>query len=107
MRARGHIPVRTCISCGTKRPKSDLIRLAADNKNRLVRDNSCRIKGRGAYVCDAQPCLERLLFNKRLNRHFRTEAGIDVTRELIGMPFDDNWPTEKKKAAVDLEELDG
>ena len=88
MRAKDHIPVRTCISCGEKRPKIDLIKLIPDNENRLVRDDSGRIKGRGAYVCDEQPCLERLFFNKRLNRHFRTDGNIFVTREFIGMPFD-------------------
>ena len=88
MRAKGHIPVRTCISCGDKRPKTEFIRLTTDNENRLVRDNSGRLKGRGAYVCEARACLERLLTNKHLNRHFRTEGNIRVTRELIGTPFD-------------------
>lgn len=107
MRAKGHIPVRTCISCGTKGPRFDLIRIAVDKENRLIRDTSGRTGGRGAYVCNSQPCLERLLYNRRLNRHFRTEAEINVTLELIAMPFDDNQPRIIKKAAVDLEELDG
>jgi uncharacterized protein len=88
MRAKGHIPVRTCISCGRKRSKIDLIKLITDDENRLVRDNSGRIKGRGGYVCNAQPCLERLLINKHLNRHFRAESNIRVTREFLGLPFE-------------------
>jgi hypothetical protein len=88
MKAKGHIPVRKCISCGEKRPKIDLIKLIKDNENRLVRDNSGRIKGRGLYVCNEQACLERLMINKHLKRHFRVDANIRVTREFLGLPFD-------------------
>jgi len=89
MRVKGHTPVRTCISCGVKYPKNELIKLIVNGENRLIRDNSGRIKGRGAYVCELRPCLERLFDNKRLNRHFRTEGNIYVSKELNDvLPFD-------------------
>ena len=89
MKAEGHISGRTCISCGAKRPKNELIKLIVDGENRLIRDNSGRIKGRGAYVCDSRPCLERLFNNKRLNKHFRTDGNIYVSPELNNvLPFD-------------------
>ena len=70
MKVKGHIPIRTCISCGKKRPKGFLIRLVADYENRIIKDISAVIQGRGAYICDAQPCLERLVHNKRLGKYF-------------------------------------
>jgi uncharacterized protein len=85
MKAKGHIPVRTCISCGTKRPKGLLTRLAADNENRLIKDVPGRMKGRGAYVCNALPCLERLIHNKHLKRYFRTDRAISVCQEICSV----------------------
>jgi len=82
MKAKGHIPVRTCISCGAKRPKNKMVRLIIDGQNRLTRDDSGKGQGRGAYVCDAWICLERLFGNRRLNMHFRTDKNIHVSQEL-------------------------
>jgi uncharacterized protein len=70
-KARGHIPIRTCISCGTKRAKGDLVRLVTDETGLLLRDYLGIRKGRGAYVCDRKECGEDLLDKKRLQRVFR------------------------------------
>jgi predicted RNA-binding protein YlxR (DUF448 family) len=75
-KARGHIPVRTCISCGTKRAKGDMVRLVTDEKGFLFRDLLMRKEGRGAYVCDSKECGEDLLKNKRLQRFFRRDKPV-------------------------------
>jgi uncharacterized protein len=85
MKIKEHIPVRTCISCGTKRPKGLLTRLAADNENCLIKDESARIMGRGVYVCNELPCLERLIHNKHLKRYFRTDRTISVCQEICSV----------------------
>jgi len=69
---KGHIPIRTCISCGTKRDKKDLIRLVLTAGEVVVQDISGQGKGRGAYVCADKSCLMALKTSKRLNRAFRT-----------------------------------
>lgn len=79
-KSRGHIPIRTCISCGAKRPKKDLVRLSSDKEGRLVKDYSHKMNGRGAYVCDKESCMERLPGNRLLGRLFRKEndfGGLD------------------------------
>jgi uncharacterized protein len=75
-KARGHIPVRTCISCGMKRAKGDMVRLVTDEAGFLFRDQLMRKEGRGAYVCDSKECGEALLKNKRLQRAFRREKPV-------------------------------
>jgi predicted RNA-binding protein YlxR (DUF448 family) len=75
-RARGHIPVRTCISCGTKRAKGEMVRLVTDEKGFLFRDLLMKKEGRGAYVCDSKECSEDLLKNKRLQRVFRRDKPV-------------------------------
>jgi predicted RNA-binding protein YlxR (DUF448 family) len=77
--SKGHIPIRTCISCGTKRTKNELVRLVLDAEDQLVRDVCGKRQGRGAYVCNATACMEKLSKDKRLNRIFRTHERIRVS----------------------------
>jgi len=72
-KGKGHIPVRTCVSCGLKRSKNDLIRLQLDREGRIINDDSGKMHGRGAYVCKTRSCLERLPGNKRLSKLFGTD----------------------------------
>jgi len=72
-KGKGHIPIRTCICCGTKRSKKDLTRLALTAGGVIVQDIRGQRKGRGAYICTDKSCLMALKTGKRLNRAFRTE----------------------------------
>lgn len=72
-KGKGHIPIRTCICCGIKRGKKDLIRLALTAGGVIVQDIRGQGKGRGAYVCADKSCLMALKTSRRLNRAFRTE----------------------------------
>ena len=81
-KGRGHIPIRTCVSCGSKREKGDLIRLSLDKEGRLLKVDSGKNFGRGAYVCREMSCRKRLLKNKRLSRLFRSDGTITVSPEL-------------------------
>ena len=84
-RGKGHVPIRTCISCDKKGAKKDLVRLSLDTSGQLVRDDRGIMKGRGAYVCDSQPCLARLSKTKRLNRAFRSRKTITLGRSLMDL----------------------
>ena len=77
-RNKGHIPIRTCISCGTKRSKNELIRLVLDSQGQVVRDDLAKRQGRGAYVCPLKSCWESLRSGRRLNRAFNKEGNIIV-----------------------------
>ena len=48
---KSHIPIRTCIKCGTKREKNGLVRLVRDKEGQFVIDELQKKKGRGAYIC--------------------------------------------------------
>jgi uncharacterized protein len=71
-RGKGHIPIRTCISCNTKRDKKELIRLIRNADGMAIRDTGREVEGRGAYVCANESCLKSLRTSKRLKRAFRT-----------------------------------
>jgi hypothetical protein len=78
VRGKEHIPIRTCISCGVKRNKNELIRLILDTKGVVRRDDFGKRHGsRGAYVCPNKFCWENLRKGKRLNRAFKKNGPID------------------------------
>ncbi|MBW2609281.1 MAG: YlxR family protein [Deltaproteobacteria bacterium] len=75
-KSRGHIPIRTCISCGVRRDKNELIRLSLDAEGQLIKDIEGKMHGRGAYVCKIRTCQEQLSKNRRLHKLFRTDKVI-------------------------------
>ena len=82
-KGKGHVPIRTCLSCGAKRSKGELIRLGLTPENRLVRDDRGKCQGRGAYVCKNTSCREKLLRYRHLGRRFRAKAPITIDTALL------------------------
>jgi len=81
-RSKGHTPVRTCISCGAKRGKKELVRLILDARGLIVRDDRGKGRGRGAYVCRNNLCLEKLEKDNRLKRAFRKDGTLSLHSEF-------------------------
>jgi predicted RNA-binding protein YlxR (DUF448 family) len=81
-KGKGHVPIRTCLSCGQKRSKHELIRLGLTPENRLVRDDQGTCRGRGAYVCKNKSCWEKLSRNRHLGRRFRVNGSITIDTAL-------------------------
>ena len=67
-KGKGHIPIRTCITCGAKREKNGLVRLVRDKEGQFVIDELQKRKGRGAYICKTKSCWEQLPRNKFLTQ---------------------------------------
>ena len=81
-KAKGHIPIRTCISCGAKRRKRELIRLVVNGGGQIIKDDQGKVQGRGAYVCRRESCREQLSKNRRLGRRFRTGKAIIISPDM-------------------------
>ena len=81
-KAKGHVPIRTCVSCGTKQPKRKLMRLVLDGGGQVIRDDQNRAQGRGAYVCKSKSCCDQLTRNRRLGRRFRTAKTITISPNM-------------------------
>lgn len=52
-------PIRTCLGCGSKKDKGDLVRLVL-RVGVVVADSEGRLPGRGAYCCATPACYQRL-----------------------------------------------
>jgi len=64
--AGGNPPIRTCVACGAKKPKGELMRFVHDGD---VCVDERQIKhGRGAYVCKDENCRETGMKKQRLLR---------------------------------------
>lgn len=78
-----HVPRRTCIGCGLKRPQTELVRLAAGERaGTIVLDRRRRLPGRGAYLCPRTQCLAEALRRRRVDRALRVRLTEDQRREL-------------------------
>jgi predicted RNA-binding protein YlxR (DUF448 family) len=67
-------PVRTCVGCGRKAPKSELVRFSARD-GELMPDP--RGPGRGAYTCRRLACFERAASRRAFARTLRQTVRID------------------------------
>ena len=68
---KGHIPVRTCVSCGAKRSKHDMVRFVLGEEGELVQDDAFRMEGRGAYTCKSEACTGALGNGEKRVRGFK------------------------------------
>jgi len=76
-------PVRTCIGCGEKAPKRDLVRLFA--RDGRVAVDPARSGGRGAYLHAGDACLLRAAKRRAFVRAFRGagEADPRLLRDVL------------------------
>ncbi len=69
-----HVPIRTCLGCGRKRPKKELVRIVLKD-GALIIDERGGFPGRGAYLCPQGDCLNRLLKKRgRLSHALRASV---------------------------------
>ncbi len=73
-RPRKHIPQRTCIACGTTKPKRELLRVVRTPQGAVELDAGGKKSGRGAYVCARRSCWELALKKHRLEHEFELES---------------------------------
>ena len=65
---RRHIPERSCVACGKKVAKSELIRIVRTPEGDVMVDSSGKRPGRGAYLCRASLCWQKSVHKARLER---------------------------------------
>ena len=58
-----HVPIRTCLGCGQRNLKGELVRIVMEDGALRV-DEAGRLPGRGAYLCSGTACISSLLKKK-------------------------------------------
>jgi predicted RNA-binding protein YlxR (DUF448 family) len=77
-----HIPMRTCVSCRTSKPKRELLRVVRTPDGHVQLDASGKKAGRGAYLCARLSCWENALKRKRLESEFDCVISEEDRRAL-------------------------
>lgn len=86
-------PVRTCVGCGEKGSRKELLRLVADSEGVLTLDPHKRAPGRGAWVHPNEACLAKAESMRAVGRAFRGRVRppppgtlLDLARRLGCVP---------------------
>jgi predicted RNA-binding protein YlxR (DUF448 family) len=76
-------PIRTCIGCGTKRFKHELLRIVRTQPDKIAIDPEARKPGRGAYLCYNPACVEHAFKRKSFERKLNVAAGPELKTALL------------------------
>jgi uncharacterized protein len=73
------VPIRTCIGCGERAARTELIRVVAAG-DEIVPDAASRLPGRGAYLHPRLACLERAQRRKAFARALRLPTTLSARK---------------------------
>lgn len=66
-----HKPIRTCIGCGQRKEKNQLLRIVRTPDNEVEIDAEAVKPGRGAYVCYDKACFLKAIKRKAIQRSLK------------------------------------
>ncbi|MFF3028350.1 MULTISPECIES: YlxR family protein [unclassified Microbacterium] len=70
-------PVRTCVGCRARAPRSTLLRVVSQN-DILIIDESAVLPGRGAWVHPTRECMDAALRRRAFGRALRVSTILDT-----------------------------
>ena len=85
---------RTCTGCNMKKDKKELIRIVFDKNENISVDETGKLPGRGAYICDSMECLEKAIKTKRLEKTLKTKINEKIYNDIRGVMI---GRTDKKR----------
>ena len=77
-----HVPTRSCIICGAKLAKRDLVRVVLSPTGECTVDETGKLAGRGAYLCHQAVCWERAVKGGRFAHALRGEVTTEDKARL-------------------------
>lgn len=69
------------MACRERKSKKEMLRIVK-NDGGVHLDFSGKAEGRGAYLCDSEACLNKLLRCKLINKTFSCDAGEEVYKAI-------------------------
>lgn len=97
------MPLRTCIGCGQKKPRNELISIIKSPKSEStpsfeIFEQNVKKDGRSAYICRNTECFKRALKYKKVEKSFKCKIGKQVydAIENIIDKSNENTPHENK-----------
>ncbi len=75
-------PTRMCIACRTMREKRSLIRIVRKPDSVIMLDQTGKVAGRGAYLCNNEACFKKAIKTKSLEKALKASIGDIVVEQL-------------------------
>jgi len=76
------------MGCNESKEKNDLIRIVKSKEGIVEVDLTGKKNGRGAYICKAETCLDKVIKSKRLEKVFEIKINEDLYESLRGVIVD-------------------
>ena len=73
-----HVSIRTCIACGGKRTKGEIIRIVRGADGSLKIDELRRMHGRGCYVCPNSDSFDGKKISDKIRRALKLEKVVQA-----------------------------
>lgn len=78
-------PLRVCITCRKKLPRSTFIRVMRTPDGRVAVEGKERIIGRSVYLCKTAYCISRAVKGERLAKVLKVPVPLVVRRDIEQM----------------------
>ena len=76
------IPLRKCLGCEENKEKKELVRVVKTPDNEVLIDESGKINGRGAYICNSKDCFNKAIISNKISRSLKVEISKEKIEEL-------------------------
>ncbi len=77
---------RKCVGCLKVKPKDQMIRFVRvtmdDGRKEIIRDETLKANGRGAYLCKNKECLYKAQKGRKFERSFKCTLGEDFYEKI-------------------------
>lgn len=73
---------RMCVACRQMQDKKQLLRIVKTKEGELFIDKTGKKNGRGAYICNNEECLKKLIKQKSLNKTFKMNIEESFYKEI-------------------------
>ncbi len=80
---KGHVAIRQCVCCRTRRPQKELIRIRENGSKVFLENTGANYTGRSVYSCPKEECLEMALKKNRLERALRKPVSVIPSKDEI------------------------
>ncbi len=65
-----HIPIRMCVVCRKRLPKSGLLKMVRTGDGKIFPDRQECLPGKGIYLCPETDCLDRFINHKKFRKAY-------------------------------------
>ncbi len=83
MSRKKHRPIRTCVGCGKRAERSELVRLIRSENGSVLRDESGAAAGRGSYLHRCEVCWTSFARRRGMVRSFRAPLTSQARTALV------------------------